>query len=151
MEPAGPDMLIWPMRAPGLAQEALLDHLVVGEEGAVEEDDGGALQALGERLVDGGAAGDIEEGLLGRRIADLEADGVAFLRPEIVAGGGILQIERDLAGDGEGLDRQPEIAAGALQAPSGLSSGSVMRGTRGAASTWKTALDLMMSSTRSVP
>ena len=86
-----------------------------------------------------------------RRIANLEADGVAFLRPEVGAGGGVLQIERDLAGDGERLDREPEVDAGAARAATGLSSGSVMRGTSGSASTWKTVFDLMMSSTRSVP
>ena len=52
---------------------------------------------------------DIEEAILGSRVGNLETDGVAFLGPEIVAGRGILQIQRDLARDRERFDRQPEV------------------------------------------
>ena len=70
----------------GFVEQPLLDHLVVGEQGAIEEDDGCALEACCRALVYGGAAGDVEEGLLLGRISNFEADGVAVLacrsRPE---------------------------------------------------------------------
>ncbi len=40
--------------------QTLLKHLIIGEEGAIEEDDGRPLEAGCQRLIDGGATWDIE-------------------------------------------------------------------------------------------
>ena len=64
-------------------EQALLDHLVIGKQGAVEEHHGSALQPGGEPLIYGRAAGNVKEGLLFGGIRDLEADGVA-LAPAVV-------------------------------------------------------------------
>ena len=57
----GPEMLHVAHAGAGLLHQALADHLVVGVERAVEEDERRALEAVGERRVDLGAARHIIE------------------------------------------------------------------------------------------
>ncbi len=90
----------------GLVQEALGDHLVVGEQRSVKEDERGAADGIGERRIDLSAARNVEKRLTGGFFRDLEADGVAVAAAEALLVGGVLEEEGDLAGDGEGFDRQ---------------------------------------------
>ena len=88
----------------GLVDQPLRDHLVIGVERAVEEQQRRALEPRPQRIVELGAARDEEEMTAGRGLGHLQADRVAFLRAEAGAGSGVLEIKRDLARHREGLD-----------------------------------------------
>ena len=69
----------------GFVQQTLLDHFVVLEQRAVEEDQIGAANAIGERRIDFGATRDVEERLAGFCVGDFEPDRVAVAAAEIAA------------------------------------------------------------------
>ena len=90
----------------GFVKQALLQHLIVGKQGAIEKDDGCPFEPCRQLLVYGSAPRYVKEGLLVEGISDFEADGVAGLAAE-VGRRLVLQVEGDLAGHGKGFDRQP--------------------------------------------
>src|SRR5262245_6754453 len=87
----------------GLVEKPLGDHLVIGIERAVEEEERRALEPRAKRIVEPGAARDIEEVTPRRGVGDLEACGVAFLRAEIPLRGLVLEMEPDFARTGKRL------------------------------------------------
>src|SRR4029453_11002312 len=84
----------------GLVEQALGDHLVIGIERAVEEEERRAFDPRTKCIVKPGAAWDIKEVTPRGGVADLEARGVAFLRAEISLRGLVLEIERNFARHG---------------------------------------------------
>ncbi len=88
----------------GLVEQPLGDHLVIGIERAVEEEQRSALEPRAQRIVQLGAAGDEEEMLTRRGLGHLQAGRIAFLRAKPRAGSGFFEIKRDLARHTEGLD-----------------------------------------------
>ena len=114
IDPEAPDMLIWPIRAPVLlSSPCSIISSSVNKVPSKKTMDAPCRRAASFSST-AAQPGNVKEGLLLGRISNLEADGVAFLAAE-VGGGLVLQVERDLAGHGEGFDRQPQIDAGALQ------------------------------------
>ena len=104
IEPALPDMFICPMRSPVLLSKPLGNHLVIGVERAVEEEERRPFDPCAQRVVELGAAGDIEEVVPACGVGDFQAGGIAFLRAETGPGLLVLEIKRDLARHREGLD-----------------------------------------------
>ena len=98
---------MWPMRRPGLVAEAVHDHLVVGEQRAVEEQRVRVGDALREVVGHTGAARRIDEpaarrldGDADRSLADLVGLDLALLEPQ-----------RNLAGNGEQFEPSAPAAA----------------------------------------
>ena len=93
-----------PMRSPVLFIKPLLDHLVIGVERTVEKDERRVLEPRAQGIVEPGTARDEEEMVPVPALYHLQADRVAFLRAVISLGVVGLEIERNLARHGEGLD-----------------------------------------------
>ena len=134
----------------GFRHQPLRQHLIVSVKGAVEEHERRTLDAGADVVVHACAAGNVEEVLAGSGRGNLESEGVADLGAEARTGVGIFEIERDLAGNGEGFDGQTKVGAAAFSATGSLS-GNSSRGTRSAASTLKSELDAIVASTRFDP
>ena len=93
------------MRLAVFDRQALGNQLVVSVKCAIEQDQRGARDTLREIRIHLRATRNVEERLWAGEIAHLQPERIARLRAERRTGGLVLHVERDLAGDREGLHR----------------------------------------------